>query len=87
MELMRSKNPAPLRRVLVGVTIAVALLTAAIWTGLDKRRLHTIRMETPSGTILVEVADTPATRSAGLSNRESLSGIDVDGLLLKWDAP
>jgi len=44
-----------------------------------------MKLETPGGTIAVEIAETPAARSAGLSNRRSLSG--VDGLLLKWDAP
>jgi hypothetical protein len=44
-----------------------------------------MRLETPGRTIVVEIADTPAARSAGLSNREGFNG--VDGLLLKWDAP
>ncbi len=62
----------------------MALLTAVIWTTVDRRDRRTT-LETPDGTIVVEVADTPGGRSAGLSNRENLAGFD--GLLLKWDAP
>ncbi len=73
------------RRAVVGVAVTLGLLTAAIWTAIDRRELLTTQLDTPSGTIVVEVAETPAARSAGLSNREGLMG--VDGLLLKWDAP
>jgi uncharacterized protein len=38
-----------------------------------------------SGTIVVEIAATLGSRSAGLSNRQALRGIE--GMLLKWDAP
>lgn len=85
MELMHWKDRPSLRRAVVGAAVALALLTAAIWTTIDRRELPTMQLETPSGTIVVEVADTPAARLAGLSNRERLSG--VDGLLLKWDTP
>jgi len=85
MELMQSRDRPSLRRVAVGAAVALALLTAAIWTTIDKRNLPTTQLETPRGTIVVEVADTPAARSVGLSNRRGLSG--VDGLLLKWDVP
>jgi uncharacterized membrane protein (UPF0127 family) len=44
-----------------------------------------MQLETPGGTIVVELADTPATRFTALSNRGGLTG--VDGLLLTWDAP
>lgn len=74
-----------MRRGVVGAAVALALLTAAIWTAMDRRELPTMQVVTPSGTIVVELADTPAARSAGLSNRERLTG--VDGLLLKWDVP
>lgn len=82
---MQWKDRPSLRRALVGAAVALALLTAAIWTAIERDKLPTMHLETPSGTIVVEVADTPAARSAGLSNREGLSG--VDGLLLKWDTP
>ena len=85
MELMQWKDRSSLRRAVVGAAVALALLTAAIWTTIDKRKLPTMQLETPNGTIVVEVADTPARRSAGFSNRRGLSG--VDGLLLKWDVP
>jgi uncharacterized protein len=85
MDLMKGKDRRSLRRAVVGAAVALALLTAAIWTAIDRREVLTMQLETPSGTIVVEVAETPAARSAGLSNRESLIGID--GLLLKWDAP
>jgi hypothetical protein len=65
--------------------VALALLMAAIWTSLDTGGLPTIELETPRGRIVVELADTAATRSTGLSDRDALSGID--GMLLKWDAP
>jgi len=85
MELMQWRDRPSLRSVAVGAVVALALLTAAIWTTNDKRNLPTTQLETPRGTIVVEVADTQAARSAGLSNRRDLSG--VDGLLLKWDIP
>jgi hypothetical protein len=76
MELMQWRDRPSLRRVAVGAAVALALLTAAIWTTIDKRNLPTTQLETPRGTIVVEVADTPAARSAGLSNRRGLSGVD-----------
>jgi uncharacterized membrane protein (UPF0127 family) len=85
MELMRWRDWPSLRRAAGGAAVALALLAAGIWTAVDRRELRSMKLETPHGTIAVEVADTPAARSAGLSNRESLGG--VDGLLLKWDAP
>jgi hypothetical protein len=60
-------------------------VTAAATCAIDRRELPTMQLETPGGTIVVEIADTPAARSAGLSNREGLDG--VAGLLLKWDMP
>ena len=83
MDLMRWRDRPSLRRAVTGAAVALALLTAGIWTAIDRRELPTTKLETPGGTIAVEIADTPAARSAGLSNRQSLSG--VDGLLLKWD--
>ena len=83
--LMRSKNRPSLGRVLVGLGVALALLMAVIWISLDTGGLPTVELETPRGRIVVELADTAATRSTGLSDREALSSID--GMLLKWDAP
>jgi hypothetical protein len=56
-----------------------------IWIRLENRTPPTARIETAAGPILVEIAVTAASRSAGLSNRRDLRG--VDGLLLKWDTP
>jgi uncharacterized protein len=69
----------------IAAGIAVPLAIATFWIRVDNGRLPTMSLETPHGRILVEVADKPAARSAGLSNRDALNG--VDGLLLKWDAP
>jgi uncharacterized membrane protein (UPF0127 family) len=69
----------------IGTGIAVALGIAAFWMHIGSDRLPSVTLETPNGRILVGVADTPAARSAGLSNRDALNA--VDGLLLKWDAP
>lgn len=62
--------------------LALALIGSAIWISIDRRNVATVRLESPNGTLVVEVATTPAARSAGLSNRESLN---VDGLLLEWE--
>ena len=82
---MKRNGRGWLRRVLISAGIAVPLGIAMLWMRFDSGPLPAIALETPNGRILVEVADTPAARSTGLSNREALSGID--GLLLKWDAP
>jgi uncharacterized protein len=71
------------RRAVVGATTAVALIAALTWLRFDNRPLSTVALQTPKAVIRVEVADTPATHSAGLSRRDSLTG--VDGLLLKWE--
>jgi uncharacterized protein len=65
--------------------VAVPLAIATFWMGVDRGRLPTMSIETPGGRILVEVANKPAARAAGLSDRDALNG--VDGLLLKWDTP
>jgi uncharacterized protein len=65
--------------------VAVPLAIATFWMGVGNGRLPTMSLETSGGRILVEVADKPTARAAGLSNRDSLNG--VDGLLLKWDTP
>jgi uncharacterized protein len=51
----------------------------------DRRNRPSVLIETPNGAVLVELANTLAARSAGLSNRQRLEGIE--GLLLKWDTP
>jgi uncharacterized membrane protein (UPF0127 family) len=73
------------RRAVIGATMAVPLVAAAIWMRFDDRPLSTMALQTPKVVIRVEVADTPAARSAGLSRRDTLTG--VDGLLLKWETP
>jgi uncharacterized membrane protein (UPF0127 family) len=82
---MKRTDAGRLRRPLIGAGIVVALVVALVWMRLDQSDLPTMRIATPGGVIEVEVADTPAARSAGLSNRDALKGIE--GLLLKWDAP
>src|SRR5919106_1278962 len=70
------------RRTVVRVGIT-ALSVAAFLTLIQQRQSRVSQIITPGATLVVEVADTPAARSAGLSNRDELRGID--GLLLKWD--
>jgi uncharacterized membrane protein (UPF0127 family) len=48
-------------------------------------RLPTVALETPTGPIRVELADTPSARTKGLAGRDTLT--EVDGLLLKWESP
>jgi hypothetical protein len=64
--------------------ITLALIASAIWLLIERRELPTVQLDSPNGTLVVEIADTPATRSTGLSNRDTLK---VDGLLLQWDTP
>jgi uncharacterized protein len=69
-------------RTIAATAMVAAVGVAAVFTvAREHRRISQI--ETPGGTIIVEVADTPAARSAGLSNRETLN--DIDGMLLKWN--
>jgi uncharacterized membrane protein (UPF0127 family) len=82
---MKRRNDGWLRRPVIGMVMALALIAGVIWIRSDNRPLSTIVLETPRTVIRVEVANTPGTRSAGLSRREALG--DVDGLLLKWEAP
>ena len=60
----------------------MALITSAIWIGMEQRELPTMRLDAPNGRLVVNVANTPAARSTGLSNRDRL---DYDGLMLQWD--
>jgi hypothetical protein len=69
----------------IAAGIAVPLITAMVWMRSTERTLRRARIETPKGPIVVEIAATPASRSAGLSNRDEPQG--TDGMLLKWDAP
>lgn len=74
-----------LRRPAIAAAIAIPLMAAVFWMRSEDRVLPKGTIETPRGPIVVEIASTPASRSAGLSNRERLHGID--GMLLKWDTP
>ena len=76
---------ASFRRSVIAGGIAIALIIGVFWMQSEDRTLPIARIETPSGPLVVEIAATPASRSAGLSNRHELRGID--GMLLKWDAP
>jgi uncharacterized membrane protein (UPF0127 family) len=73
------------RRTVFGAGMAIPLITAIVWMRSEDRMPPRARIETPGGPIVVEIAATSASRSAGLSNRRELRGID--GMLLKWDAP
>ena len=81
----RWNNRLWLRRTLVASAVTLALVTAIIWTSIEDDRSQTIQLETPNGMMVVDVANTPAARATGLSNRGVLQGID--GLLLLWDGP
>lgn len=72
-------------RPVVAVTLGAALGAAAFLAFTEEGDLRLSQINTAGGTIVVAIADTPATRSVGLSNREELR--DIDGLLLKWDEP
>jgi uncharacterized membrane protein (UPF0127 family) len=85
MRLIRWKGHSPLHVASVAAAIIVALIVAVIWMTVDRRNRPTVLIETPNGVVLVELANTPAARSAGLSNRQRLE--DIEGLLLKWDTP
>jgi uncharacterized protein len=84
MNLMQRQSRPWLRRSLIGSGIAVPVITAMIWMRSDSDTLRTVELQTPNGPITVQVADTAAARSAGLSNRDALPA--TDGMLLKWEA-
>jgi uncharacterized membrane protein (UPF0127 family) len=73
------------RRTVIAAGIVIPLITATMWMWSADRVPPTVRIETPRGTIVAEIAATPSAGSAGLSNRDKLQG--TDGMLLKWDAP
>jgi uncharacterized protein len=73
------------RRTLIAAGIVIPLLAASIWMRDRDEPLPTVLIETPKGRLVVEVADTPRTRSTGLADRDALSRFD--GLLLKWHGP
>ena len=80
---MKQRDDGWLGRAVIGTGMAVPLIADVIWMRFDNRPPSTMTLQTPKASIRVEVADTPAARSAGLSRRETLS--DVNGLLLKWE--
>ena len=51
---MQWKDHLSLRRAWVGGAVAVALLTATIWTSLEPRTRPAVRVETPNGSIVEE---------------------------------
>lgn len=73
------------RRTLIAAGILIPLLAASIWMRDGDEPLPTGLIETPKGRLVVEVADTPKTRSSGLADRDALT--EFDGLLLKWQEP
>jgi hypothetical protein len=85
MRPIPSKDRATLPAHWSGLASSLALMTAVIWTTIERRKAPTVQLETPNRTIVVDVTDAPVARSAGLSNRESLDR--VNGLLLKWNTP
>jgi uncharacterized membrane protein (UPF0127 family) len=56
-----------------------------MWMRDGRDRLPTIALETPTGPVRVELADTSAARADGLAGRDALT--EIDGLLLKWESP
>lgn len=56
-----------------------------MWMRDGRDKLPTVALETPTGPIRVELADTPTARAKGLAERDALT--EVDGLLLKWQSP
>jgi uncharacterized membrane protein (UPF0127 family) len=73
------------RQLLIAAGILIPLIAASIWVRDADERLPTVHIETPNGQVVVEVADTPSSRSSGLAGRDALLGFD--GLLLKWKEP
>ena len=71
-----------MRRVIVASALVGAVVAFLVWSNAERRQPSTIQLHTPNGTLVVEVANTPARRFVGLSNRQSLN---VDGLLLEWE--
>ncbi len=82
---MKQRDDGGLRRAVTGAGIALPLIAAVIWMRFDSRPLPSMALQTPKAVIRVEVADTPAARSVGLSRRDALTA--ADGLLLKWATP
>lgn len=81
MQLTQSSDWRSGRVVVAGILTA-AVIMSVVWISVERRKLPTVRLDAPNGTLVVEVANTPATRSDGLANRNSLK---YDGLLLQWD--
>lgn len=73
------------RRPLIAAGILAPLIAAAVWMRDGRDRLPTVALETPTGPVRVELADTPSARTKGLAGRDTLT--EVDGLLLKWESP
>jgi uncharacterized membrane protein (UPF0127 family) len=84
MDGMNRHARSSFRRTVIAAGIVIPLI-AMVWMRFTDRTVPTARIETPNGPIVVEIAATPASRSAGLSNRDELQG--TDGMLLKWGAP
>jgi uncharacterized membrane protein (UPF0127 family) len=72
-------------RAVVVVTLGSVVGAAAFVAFSQERNPRLSQIKTAGGTFLVAIADTPSSRSAGLSGRQELRGID--GLLLQWDEP
>lgn len=82
MQLTQSSSDRGSGRAVVAGILTAAVIMSVIWISVERRRLPTVRLESPNGPLVVEVATTPAARAAGLSMRPRL---DVDGLLLEWE--
>jgi hypothetical protein len=65
------------RRAVVAAGVIAALGTAAVWTTIEQRDPRSISIQTPHGTIILEVADTAESRSAGLSNRARRTSVSI----------
>lgn len=84
---MPASNELRTRSVLLGGALVASgmltVLSSVFVTFNEEAGGRVGQIETPGGTVIVEIADTPAARSAGLSNRDGTGSID--GLLLRWD--
>jgi uncharacterized protein len=79
----RYRRPIRGGRVVATVGGLVLAMTMTTFMWIERAALPRVELVAPRGRLLVEVADTPATRARGLSGRERL---ELDGLLLEWPA-
>lgn len=84
MRTHSARQRAGLAARLLVPTLTVACIALAVVCSILDRQSQSVTLNTPTAPLRVELADSPAARAAGLSNRDAVTG---DGLLLQWDAP